>query len=147
MPPANYAGQSGPDRRVRQLQHRAEVAGQRLRSPYNQGPFTGTIQARYVGPGRYLVTGSAAGRRSIPSDPGYDTTDPNSINDNTVDDAIYINLAASFDITDEVQVFGALNNVFDKDPVVAPGGNGFPTNPVYFDTYGRTFRVGARVKF
>lgn len=29
----------------------------------------------------------------------------------------------------------------------APGGNGFPTNPVYFDTYGWTFRLGARAKF
>jgi hypothetical protein len=30
--------------------------------------------------------------------------------------------------------------------VVAPGGNGYPTNPVYFDTYGRTWRAGVRVK-
>jgi outer membrane receptor protein involved in Fe transport len=43
-------------------------------------------------------------------------------------------------------VFGSMNNVFDKDPVIAPGGNGYPTNPVYFDTYGRTWRIGVRAK-
>ena len=37
--------------------------------------------------------------------------------------------------------------MFDKNPLIAPGGNGYPTNPVYFDTYGRTWRVGMRVRF
>ena len=40
-----------------------------------------------------------------------------------------------------------MNNLFDKDPAIAPGGNGYPTNPVYFDTYGRTYKVGVRVKY
>ena len=53
---------------------------------------------------------------------------------------------SSYDITDEIQVFGSVNNLIDRAPVIAPGGNGFPTNPVYFDTFGRTFRIGARVK-
>ena len=30
---------------------------------------------------------------------------------------------------------------------VAPGGNGYPTNPVYFDTYGMTWRVGVKATF
>jgi iron complex outermembrane receptor protein len=94
-----------------------------------------------------MVLTASGGPPIDPSDPGYDPTDPNSISDNSVDDAIYVNLAASFDVTEEIQVFGSLNNAFDKDPVIAPGGNNFPTNPVYFDTFGRTFRVGARVKF
>ena len=100
-----------------------------------------------MGPGRFMVLTAAGGPPIDPSDPDYDTTDPNSITDNSVDDAVYVNVSASFDITDQIQVFGSLNNVFDKDPVIAPGGNGFPTNPVYFDTYGRTFRIGARVNF
>ena len=82
-----------------------------------------------------------------PGDPGYATTDPDSISDNKVPSAVYVNISASYDIIEGVQIFGALNNVFDKDPVIAPGGNGFPTNPVYFDTYGRTWRVGTRLKF
>jgi outer membrane receptor protein involved in Fe transport len=144
--PRNYAGQSGPTAAFGSFNTAPKWQGNAFVT-YNQGPFTGTVQARYVGPGRYLTLTPAGGPPIDPSDPDYDTTDPNSITDNSVNDAIYINLAGSFDITDEIQVFGSLNNVFDKDPATAPGGNGFPTNPVYFDTYGRTFRVGARVKF
>ena len=146
VPPRNYAGTSGPTAAFGSFNTAPKWQGNAFLT-YRQGPFTGTVQARYVGPGRFMVLTAAGGPPIDPSDPNYDTTDPNSISDNSVDDAIYINLAASFDVTDEVQVFGSLNNVFDKDPVIAPGGNGFPTNPVYFDTYGRTFRVGARVRF
>ena len=37
--------------------------------------------------------------------------------------------------------------LLNKDPPVAPGGNGYPTNPVYFDTYGMTWKLGVRGKF
>jgi hypothetical protein len=37
--------------------------------------------------------------------------------------------------------------VLNKNPPVAPGGNGYPTNPVYFDTYGMTWKVGVRATF
>jgi outer membrane receptor protein involved in Fe transport len=146
IPPRNYAGTSGPTAAFGSFNTAPKWQGNAFLT-YRQGPFTGTVQARYVGPGRFMVLTAAGGPPIDPSDPNYDTTDPNSISDNSVDDAIYINLAASFDVTEEIQLFGSLNNVFDKDPVIAPGGNGFPTNPVYFDTYGRTFRVGARVRF
>jgi outer membrane receptor protein involved in Fe transport len=60
--------------------------------------------------------------------------------------AVYVNLSTSYDVTPNVALFGSVNNVFDKDLDIAPGGNGYPNNPVYFDTYGRTFKVGLRVK-
>jgi outer membrane receptor protein involved in Fe transport len=144
--PRNYAGQSGPTAAFGSFNTAPKWQGNAFVT-YNQGPFTGTVQARYVGPGHYLTLTPAGGTPIDPSDPNYDSTDPNSISNNHVDSAVYVNLAASFDITKEIQLFGSLNNVFDKDPAIAPGGNGFPTNPVYFDTYGRTFRIGARVKF
>ena len=43
------------------------------------------------------------------------------------------------------EVFGSVSNVFDKSPPPAPE-TAFYTNPVYFDTLGRYFRAGARVK-
>lgn len=146
LPPTNYAGQSGPTAAFGSFNTAPKWQGNAFVT-FNQGPFTGTVQARYVGSGRYLTVTAAGGAPVAPGDPGYDTTDPNSISDNSVDDAIYINLAGSYDITDQIQVFASLNNLFDRDPVIAPGGNGFPTNPVYFDTYGRTLRFGARVNF
>jgi len=45
-----------------------------------------------------------------------------------------------------VQLFGVVNNLFDKDPPFAPEGQ-YPTNPTYFDQIGRTYRVGVRVQF
>jgi iron complex outermembrane recepter protein len=145
-PPINYAGTSGPTGAFGSFNTAPKWQGNAFVT-YRRGPFTGTVQARYVGPGRFLVLTAAGGPPVDPSDAGYATTDPNSITDNSVDSAIYVNLAASFDVTENIQVFGSLNNALDKDPPIAPGGNGFPTNPVYFDTYGRTFRLGARVNF
>jgi outer membrane receptor protein involved in Fe transport len=53
-----------------------------------------------------------------------------------------------------LQVFAAVDNVFDKSPPIAVGGgpfgpsNGFGgSNPVFFDTLGRTYRVGVRTTF
>jgi len=146
IPPRNYAGTSGPTAAFGSFNTAPKWQGNAFMT-YRQGPFTGTLQARYVGPGRFMVLTAAGGPPVDPGDPGYATTDPNSITDNSVDDALYFNISGSYDITEQIQVFGSLNNVFDKDPVIAPGGNGFPTNPVYFDTYGRTFRIGARVDF
>ncbi len=60
--------------------------------------------------------------------------------------ATYVNLSGSYDLSKKLQVFGSVNNLFDKDPPVAPGGNGYPTNPVYFDTYGMTWKLGVRLK-
>jgi outer membrane receptor protein involved in Fe transport len=49
-----------------------------------------------------------------------------------------------------VELFGNIDNVFDKDPQFASGGAGFgvaDTNPIYFPTLGRTYRVGMRMQF
>ncbi len=45
------------------------------------------------------------------------------------------------------QLFWAITNLLDKDPPVAPGGNAFPTNPVFFDTIGARVRAGVRLNF
>jgi hypothetical protein len=37
--------------------------------------------------------------------------------------------------------------LLDEDPPVAPGGNVYPTNPVFFDTLGQRVRVGVRLSF
>ena len=55
-------------------------------------------------------------------------------------------LRGSSDGPSSIELFGAINNLFDRDPPIAPGGNGYPTNPVYFDTYGAAWKVGVRVQ-
>ena len=54
---------------------------------------------------------------------------------------------ARFTYHSDGTLFANVNNLFNRDPPIAPGGNGYPTNPVYFDTYGLTWKVGARFKF
>jgi outer membrane receptor protein involved in Fe transport len=146
LPPINYAGQTGPTAAFGSFNTSPHWQGNLIMTG-KQGPFTGTVQVRYVGKGRFETLTATGGTPLDPGDSGYDNTNINSINTNSVASATYVNVSASYDILEGVQLFGSLNNLFDKDPPVAPGGNGYPTNPVYFDTYGRTFRVGARVNF
>jgi outer membrane receptor protein involved in Fe transport len=114
---------------------------------YTGGPLTTTLQVRWIGPGSFEAITAFGGAPIAPGDPGYSTTDPNSINDNSVASATYLNLSGSYAIGDHVSVFATINNLLNKDPPVAPGGNGYPTNPVYFDTYGMTWKAGVRLRF
>jgi iron complex outermembrane recepter protein len=145
-PAVDYAGQSGP----------TAAFGGFNTSPrwqsnffvtYATGPFTGTVQVRWVGPGTYEAITAFGGSPIAPGQPGYSTTNPNSINTNSVAGAYYVNLSGSYNVTEHFSIFATINNLFNKDPPVAPGGNGYPTNPVYFDTYGLFWRVGVRAAF
>lgn len=100
-----------------------------------------TLQGRFINSGHY------DSQRIGPDDPRYATTLPNSISDNLVESRFYTNLFASFYLDDDqrFELFGSVNNLFDKDPPAAPETQ-FYTNPVYFDTLGRYYRFGARVK-
>jgi iron complex outermembrane recepter protein len=144
--PVDYAGQSGP----------TGAFGGFNTSPrwqsnffvtYATGPFTATAQARFIGRGTFETLSAFGGAAVAPGEAGYSTTNPNSINNNSVASAVYLNLSGSYDLTSHVSFFMTINNVLNKSPPVAPGGNGYPTNPVYFDTYGLFWRVGVRAKF
>ena len=75
------------------------------------------------------------------------TTLLNSISDNSVESRLYVNLFGSVfvDADKRFELFGSINNLFNTDPPAAPETQ-FYTNPVYFDTLGRYFRFGGRVK-
>jgi outer membrane receptor protein involved in Fe transport len=140
-----WAGQTGPTAAFGDFNTSPYWQGTAYAS-YAQGPFTGTVQLRYIGWGKYNATYKG------PEDPGYDPKLQNSISDNRVASATYVNLAGSYELPEfgkgmNVELFASINNLFDRDPPVAPGGNGYPTNPVYFDTYGMTWRAGVRVAF
>jgi iron complex outermembrane recepter protein len=144
--PVDYAGQSGP----------TAAFGGFNTSPrwqsnffvtYSNGPYTATAQARYVGSGTFEAITAFGGAPISPGQPGYSSTNPNSINNNSVASAVYLNLSGSYDFNTHVSAFIALDNVLNRAPPIAPGGNGYPTNPVYFDTYGMTWKLGVRAKF
>ena len=142
----NYAGQSGPTAAFGGFNTSPHWQANAFMT-YTTGPFSGTVQLRYVGPGKFTTTSPSGGLALAPGDAGYSTTDVNSISNNSVPSAVYVNLHASFDVTKNVTLFGNIDNLFNKAPPIAPGGNGYPTNPVYFDTYGMAFKIGARARF
>jgi len=100
-----------------------------------------TLQGRFVSSGLYDA------QRIGPEDPRYATTLTNSISDNHVDSRFYVNLFGSVYLDDAktVELFGSVSNLFNTDPPPAPETQ-FYTNPVYFDTLGRYFRFGGRVR-
>ena len=145
--PIDYAGQSGP----------TAAFGGFNTSPrwqsnffvtYDNGPLSATVQVRYIGSGTYEAVTAFGGAPVAPGDPGYAATNPNSINNNSVASATYLNLSGSYDLGSHFTVFATIDNLLNKSPPVAPGGNGYPTNPVYFDTFGMTWKLlGFRAKF
>lgn len=112
---------------------------------YSNGPVSLTLRTRYIDEAAYRKD------RIGPDKSGYDPTLPNSINDNTVSSRLYVNLSGSYafrtDRLGSLEVFGSIDNLLDRDPPVAPGGNGGATNPVYFNVTGTTIRGGVRVRF
>ncbi|MFO1502822.1 MAG: TonB-dependent receptor [Steroidobacteraceae bacterium] len=97
------------------------------------------LHARYISRGKLdaLLVG--------PEDAGYAVTLTNSVSSNRVAARTYIDLSATYKVTDQVEIFGAVNNLFDKDPPLAASAQG-GTNQVYFDPVGRYLKIGARMK-
>jgi outer membrane receptor protein involved in Fe transport len=143
-PPQDYHGQSGPV---------ASFGGFNT-SPdwqatvwlnYSRDRFATTFETRYAGSGTLNALW-------FDSPPGAaNNTVPFSVTDNSVDDRYYFSWSGSFDFPRSngasLQLFWAINNLFDEDPPIAPGGNLYPTNPVFFDTIGRRYRAGVRIEF
>ena len=145
VPPIDYEGQSGPVGSFGSFNTQPKWQARAFLT-YARQRFTTTLETRYIGSGTLNTVW-------IDSPPGAaSNTLANSVNDNTVEDAYYFNWSGSYDIRPErdgnsLQLFWAVNNLLDEDPAVAPGGNAYPTNPVFFDTLGRRLRVGVRFTF
>jgi len=104
-----------------------------LGATYRIGDFTGHVQGRYVGGGK------------------YDHQLEGLIDDNTVSSAFYVDLSAQYTLSNlgGIQVYGSVNNLFDKDPPVDPSSFFEPiaTNPALYDVIGRYFTLGVRYSF
>jgi iron complex outermembrane receptor protein len=144
-PPTNYHGQSGPVASFGGFNTSPDWQATAWVT-YSRPRFTTTFETRYIGSGTLNAT-------YFDSPPGAATnTLPFSVTDNTVDSAVYLGWFGSYNFRpqsagNQIQVFWAINNLLDEDPPVAPGGNFYPTNPVFFDTIGRRYRAGVRLTF
>lgn len=113
-----------------------------LISGYTGDRWHANITTRFISSGIFnvLYTG--------PDSPNYNPALPNTVNDNTVPSAIYfgLNAGVKFGADKQIEAFGQVNNLFDRSPPIAPQLQ-YPTNPVYFDQLGRSYRVGVRMNF
>jgi iron complex outermembrane receptor protein len=108
-----------------------------LSETYTQGPFSGTIQARFIGKAKLVNAWT-----------GVD------VDDNEVPMLAYTDLRASYQLTDKAQIFGAIDNLWDLDPPNIPVSQN-NTASVFstavrgdiYDTIGRSYRIGVRMNF
>lgn len=104
-------------------------------------PFSAQLQIRHIAPGLYSTTNIG------PHQKGYSHLLPNSISNNKVDAVTYVNFNAQFRVNEKFELFGVVNNLFDKDPPKDIPSSFGPTNPVLYDVLGRSYRVGVRLNF
>ena len=112
-----------------------------LMTTWSRGPLSLTMHNKYIPDGIY--NNSLIG----PDQPGYSITLSNSANTNHVSSSFYTDLSGQWKIKDDdLVLFAAVNNVFDREPPTAPSvaGNG---NFILFDPIGREYRVGMRARF
>ncbi|MBO9575374.1 MAG: TonB-dependent receptor [Sphingobium sp.] len=114
---------------------------------YRNGGFSLFVQGRYISPGKNennpTLTAAAAPQ------PGVST-----IAHNRVPGVYYVDmrLGYTFELSGkDLEVFANITNLLDKSPPVTPyfaafGNNSVQTNGGLFDTLGRRFVVGAKVK-
>jgi outer membrane receptor protein involved in Fe transport len=116
---------------------------------YLHGGFTGTVSARYVGGAKLDNTWS-----DEPASPAYRNANNQllygSVDNNRIDPYLNFSLNGSYDLKvatlRQFQVFGSVNNLFDKSPPFTGGGIS-GASAQYHDTLGRAWRVGVRLKF
>jgi outer membrane receptor protein involved in Fe transport len=116
---------------------------------YRRDNFSVTGQWRYTGAGKLDLLDPYTG----PSDPGYNPNLTGSVSNSDVPAHTTFNLSGSYNFRakgmSRMELFGSITNLFDKDPPFSAN-NTFGTggvNGAFFDTLGRTFRVGVRLSF
>jgi outer membrane receptor protein involved in Fe transport len=104
---------------------------------YSWNPWSFTLQGRFISASIYDP------RLLGPDQPGYNPAALNSISNNHIPSAFYLNAGAQFDLSKAVQLYAFVDNLLDRDPPAIPL---FSTG-AYYDTIGRRYRVGVRANF
>jgi outer membrane receptor protein involved in Fe transport len=114
-----------------------------LNLAYRLGRFSSALNARFTSKIRYSAT--LVG----PDDPAYNPASSNSINQNLWRSNVNFSLNAAYDIIEpgerRLQVYGVIDNLFDKDPPVVAFSLLSGASP--YDVIGRSFKVGVRFAY
>ena len=108
--------------------------------------FTTTLQMRFVAPGKLDQQNPKTG----PESEDYNPALSYSASDNTTGTYFLFGLNASYDLhvfnLENFQVFGSVNNLLDRQPPFSSGSVG-GVNAINYDTMGRSYRMGLRLRF
>ena len=104
-----------------------------LSATYNEGPWSGTVQTRYLS-SAHLVNGWSSGVQ---------------VDNNDVPQIAYLDLRASYKWNENLQFYMAVDNALDTPPPslvsYSPSNNAFTTtNPSVYDVLGRMWHGGIR---
>jgi outer membrane receptor protein involved in Fe transport len=146
--PVNIVGQTGTANSFLNDNNPSAKWNANFSTTYVKGSFSTSLNAHYVGKGKKNYLGVD------PGDGAFYITAPSNyvrLEDNSVPDYLVFGLNANYGFSD---VFGAktidlwanVSNLFDKDPPLIGGGTG-GTQPIFFDTLGRYYKVGFRAAF
>jgi outer membrane receptor protein involved in Fe transport len=76
------------------------------------------------------------------------TTNHPTIFDNQMKGAFYVDIGAAYRLTPQLTLYGKVDNVANRDPVMAPQDNSsYGLNPALYDVLGRSYRVGLRYSY
>ncbi|KHL25722.1 TonB-dependent receptor [Croceibacterium mercuriale] len=106
---------------------------------YETDTFSLLVQERWFSDGTY-------GNQYVVCAPGscpVSTSQRPTIDYNTLKGAFYVDIGATVNLTDEVTLYGKVDNLFDRDPEPSPIFN----NPALYDQIGRVYRAGVRFAF
>ena len=128
----DYAGSIGSDSAVQGIPKFRSTAS----ATYQDGPWQGTVQGRFIGAARL---NNAWG--------------PLDVDNNNIPFVAYLDLRLSYKWNDNIQFYGAIDNVTNVPPPITPGTTNSQnfydqgiTDYIY-DAIGRQFRVGIRVHY
>jgi outer membrane receptor for ferrienterochelin and colicin len=116
---------------------------------YRVGRLATTLSTRYIGGARLDNTWADS-----PDQPNYQDAQGRflygSVDNNRVKPYFNFSLNGSYDLPvaglRQLQVFGSINNLFDKSPPFTGGGIS-GASAQYHDTLGRAYRMGVRMRF
>ena len=110
---------------------------------YSTSLYSLTIQERWFSKGligsQYVVCST---------DCPVSTVNNPTINDNSMPGETYVDLAGSYNINKNIVAYFKVDNLLNVEPAAMPQtGTGIDVNPALYDTLGRMYHAGVRMKF
>jgi iron complex outermembrane receptor protein len=146
--PVNIVGQTGTANSFLNDNNPSAKWNANLSTTFQRGAFSTTLTTRHIGKGKknYLGVDPTDGERYITAPSNWVRLDDNSIGSYTV-----FGLNANYRLenkagTDTMDLWANVSNLLDRDPPLIGGGSG-GTQPIFYDTLGRYYRVGVRMSF